>query len=154
MIQYGDAISRKLLCLSTDVWFLSFYVSFCFLPLCIQTCLNLITSPLTNCNIGLMYIFFIFNVFIWMEKQNIFYLYLWLKLSHTKEHSCIFFNGSLAFAKENPPISVSQRIGEVEYFSRNKSKISLLMINRKERKNSINFVYDFPVFCICQTLTD
>lgn len=87
-----------------------------------------------------------------MEKKSIFYLYLWLTLIGTKGPYYIFFNGSLASDREKPPASVLLRIGELGYFSRNKSKDGLLMVNRKERKNSINFVNDFPVFCICPTL--
>lgn len=51
-----------------------------------------------------------------------------------------FFSGSLALTREKAPTSVSLRIGDSRYFPRSKFKAGVLMLNRKERKNSITSV--------------
>lgn len=56
-----------------------------------------------------------------------------------------FFSGSLALAREKARTSVSLRIGKSRYFPRSKFNVGVLMLYRKERKNSVNSVNEFSV---------
>ena len=67
------------------------------------------------------------------------------KLFGTEGSLVYFSSGSLGFLEERHPVSL--RIGEVRYSSGNKFKVGLLTLNKNERKNSLNFVTDFPDFC-------